>query len=121
MHSGKDPAQSRLSLCGGEAWEWALRPGHDVRRHLEIEPSSPKERLQHERAARADNRVRTGIRRVWSCLANLRKPVRIHVGVRICVCVSGANRGNRSPEVVSVLRVIERYDVICKCEVQQGK
>src|SRR6201996_1151453 len=121
MHYGKDPAPGRLSLRGGETGELALRPGQDLRRHLEIEPISPKERLQYERAARADNRVRTGIRRIWSCLANLRKPVRIHVGVRICVCVGGANRGNRSPEVVSVLRVIERYDVICKCEVQQGK
>src|SRR6266404_2435215 len=117
--SCEDPTQRSFLGGRGKRIERAFCSGHHFGRDAELEGLGSKNVREHRSCSSADDGVRARVRRIRRGLADFRKPVRVHFGLRVAVRVRGPNRSHRPPEVVSILRVVEGDDAVREREVEQ--
>src|SRR2546430_10329475 len=116
-----DPTQRGFLGGRGKRLERAFCPRHHFGGDAELEGFRSKNVREDRSGGSADDGVRPRIRRIRRRLADLWKPVRIRFRLRITIRVRGPDRGHRPPEVVRILRVVERDDAVRDREVQQGE
>src|SRR5215471_2336486 len=97
---GEDPTQSRFLVSSGDSGGMTLHPRQHLGGDIEDEMISFKELDQNGCADRADYRVGARVRRIGSGIDNLRQPVRVGQRLGIDGWIGGADRGDRSPEIV---------------------
>ena len=112
MDPGENSAQCGFLVRSRKPRERALYSRHNFGRNREVETISAEKRNQHLCSARADNRVRPWIGRVWRGIANLGKPVGIVRGIGIVICRRSTYSRNWSPKPVCVFCVVESNHVV---------
>ncbi len=76
---------------------------------------------EHVGAGGADRAVRAGVGGVGGGVAGERQPVRVGDRVRVAVGVGEADRGDRPPQLVGVLGVVEGDRRVGEAEVERGE